>query len=76
MSVYKRRYGDHAELETLSTKQYQLAVVHAQSLNFAVSVLNRRVHDFESCRCCIEQSAEFRAVVALNLNEEVKSYAC
>ena len=75
MSVYKRRHGDHAELETLSRKDYQLAIVHAQSLNFAFSVLLRPVHDFETCRCCLENSAEFRAVVALNLNDEVKTYA-
>ena len=75
MSVYKRRYGDHAELEAISRQDYQLAIVHAESLNFAFQVLNRPVHDFESCRCCLENTSEFRAIVALNLNDEVKTYA-
>jgi hypothetical protein len=76
MSIYKRRYGDHVDLHlNLSKTDYQLALVHAKSLNFAFSVLGRNDHDFETCRYCQNQSPEFRAIVALNLNEEVKSYA-
>jgi hypothetical protein len=70
MSIYKRRYGDSAELQTLTKAEYALAICHAQAINLGNHVMGRQLHDFQTCEDCIGRSAAYRAVVVLNLNEK------
>ena len=69
MSVYKHKFGDTAPIEAVSRSNTALAILHAESINLASSVMGRPVHDFNDCKNCLEQSAAYRAIVVLNLKK-------